>query len=116
MISYYDETGRIYGTASGDDETMALTKQYATQPWVEGEWDGEAYYVDNGQVVERPACPAKLNGLKLTKLPAPCKIVINSTDYNVTEPTVDLEFDYPGVYKITVKAFPYLDGEFEIET
>lgn len=115
MISYYDSTGRIYGYATGDDITMEVTKANTEQQWVEGEWDGETHYVKNGKALERQPCPATLNGMALHNMPAPCKIVINSTEYDVTDKTVELEFDYPGVYKIKILAFPYLDGEFEIE-
>ena len=115
-ITFYQPSGEVYSVLTGDSPVIEDTIKISELPWVEGVWDGATHYVLDGAAVERQPCPATLTGMTLHNMPAPCKIVINSTEYEVTDKTVELEFDYPGVYKIKVLAFPYLDAEFEIET
>jgi len=45
----------------------------------------------------------------------PCTIAINGTEYHCDSSTADLELFHPGVYKVKVTAWPYLDREFTIE-
>jgi hypothetical protein len=115
-ISFYKPDGYIFGLLTGDESVITATIENTHDLWIDGAWDSKTHYVSNGQAVARPANTATLDGLTLLNLPVPCKIVINSTVYDCTEPTADLEFDYPGVYNVTVEAFPYLNAEFEIET
>lgn len=114
-ISIYEPNGFITAVITADPQTIELNKQ-THDLWIDGAWDKNTHYIKNNQALERPACPATLDGLTLRNLPTPCKIVINDKEYDVTDKTVTLEFDYPGKYLIKVIAFPYLYGEFEIET
>jgi hypothetical protein len=114
-ISIFEPNGVIIGIITADPVNIEINKQ-SHDLWIDGAWDSKTHYVSNGQAVARLANTATIDGLTLLNLPVPCKIVINSTVYDCTEPTADLEFDYPGVYKVTVEAFPYLNAEFEIET
>ena len=113
-ISYYDESGKITGEVTGDTAAIELTKQMTTLPWVEGEWFGKPVYVLDGEVLDRPACPAVLTGSVLTDLPVPCVIDINGTKYDCDEESADLDLG-AGSHTITVIAFPYLDGVFNVE-
>lgn len=113
-ISYYDEDGRITGEVTGDPASIDLTKELTTQPWVDGEWYQKPVYVLNGEVLDRPVCPAVLTGIVLTELPVPCVIDINGTKYDSDDATVELDLGV-GAHKITVIAWPYLDGVFNVE-
>ena len=115
-ISFYEPDGRIVSQLTGDAVAIESTKEHTEDLWVDGYFDGKTHYVDSGEVVMRPLNPATLDILTIKKLPIPCKIMINSTEYDCDEPEVELDLPMSTVYKIKVVAFPYLDAEFEIET
>jgi len=114
-ITFYKPDGSINHVLSGDQSVIDLNKSLGGD-WVNGEWDGQTHYILDGEPTLRPDNPATLDGLVINNLPVPCKIVINSTVYDYEEITVEFDFDYVGVYKVVIEAFPYLDAEFEIET
>ena len=113
-ISYYDAEGRITGQLSGDAAVIELTKELTTESWVEGEWFGKPVYVLDGEVLDRPVCPAIFEAGALINLPVPCVIDINGTKYDCNEESADLDLG-AGSHTITVIAFPYLDGVFYVE-
>lgn len=113
-ISYYDEEGRITGEMTGDVAAVELTKELTTQAWVDGLWFGKPVYVLAGEVLDRPACPAVLTGMVLTDLPVPCVLDINGTKYDADEASVELDLGV-GQFTIKVIAWPYMDGEFNVE-
>ena len=113
-ISYYDGQGKITGELSGDDAVIELTKQLTPLPWVDGAWLGKPVYVLAGEVLDRPACPAIFDDGALINLPVPCVIDINGTKYDCDEDSAELDLG-AGSHKITVIAFPYLDGVFNVE-
>ena len=115
MITFYLPNGKIDYFLTGEQSVIDTTIENSSGNYVQGIWDGETYYVENGQATPRPSNPATLDGLILSNLPVPCQIYINNTMYECDEATVELELTYSGKYKIRVVAFPYLDGEFEIE-
>ncbi|GLK92390.1 hypothetical protein E2544_08865 [Achromobacter insolitus] len=67
-------------------------------------------------VKPREANPAYADGLTLHDVPVGCVIVINKTDYRVTDAgPVELEFDVPGPYRILVAGMAsYLEKEIII--
>ena len=115
-ISFYEPDGRIVSQLIGDLVAIESTKENTTELWVDGYFDGNTHYVDNGEAISRPVNPAVLNMLTIKKLPTPCKIIINSTEYDCDESEIELDLPMSTSYKIKVLSFPYLDAEFEIET
>ncbi len=77
--------------------------------------DIDAYYIQSGAPALRPPCPANLVGTTLTDLPVPSMIIINGKAYACEDATAQINLDQPGQYRVSVKAWPYLDGEFEID-
>jgi len=62
--------------------------------------------------------PVIANGVDcgvLQYLPTPCTVSMNGEVYEVTDGLLELSFDTPGEYQVTVSAFPYLDKTFTIE-
>lgn len=114
-ISFYNERGEFTGSVGSDEAGILLNKEHATQPWVDGDWYGKDVYVADGEVRPRPANPARLDGMTLRDLPTPGTIHIGDAQYPYDEPTVDLEFEHPGTYKVRVESWPYLDKEFDVE-
>jgi hypothetical protein len=129
-ISFYDEVGKITGELSGDSVAYEISGDHPAFPdittqglppfptgkrlWVEGAWFDKPVCVVDGAVVNRAPMPATLSGNVLNNLPVPCEIKVNDSTYYCDESSATLEFNQPGTYAITVIAWPYLDGEFEI--
>jgi hypothetical protein len=111
-ITLYDPlTGRIQTTGVVSQGTYEID-----QPKVDGHYEDATHYIDleTKQAMERLSCPATLSGSVLSSLPTPCKITINGKAYDCVDATATLSFPQPGVYTITVTAYPYLDGHFEV--
>ncbi|MBB2918111.1 hypothetical protein [Cupriavidus alkaliphilus] len=77
--------------------------------------DGATHYVKEGALVERPVNTARLDGMTLRDLPVPCVIVIDGARYDCDEPLAELDLSGPGMYAVTVEAFPALDASFVVE-
>jgi hypothetical protein len=114
--SLYDADGRIFSVVSLQQDLIAdvVVLNHASGH-IDGAVDGDIHYVRDGQIVPRLESPVMLQGLVLSRLPAPCVILINDRLYETTSETVELEFDQPGSYRVSVQAWPYLDKEFTIE-
>ncbi|WP_017879743.1 hypothetical protein [Janthinobacterium sp. CG3] len=115
-ITLYDDAGRITCIATLSEETFDFYVNSGRAMVVGVHGDTELQYVVNEHIVQRPASPAVLTGLKLERLPTPCLVIINGAEYPCDEGVADLEFTYPATYKIIVRAFPYLDATFEVVT
>ena len=113
-ISYYEPNGAISAILQGDQIVIDANKAATTENWIDGAWDGKTHYVLNGVATLRPDCPAVIDGLTLTDLPVPCVIDIDGTKYESDDATVELDLT-AGSHKITIIAFPYLDGVFNVE-
>ena len=80
------------------------------------------HYVDIAhgipEVLPRPVMNLTVNGLNISGLPSGCKIYIEDQVYDWNSSTVDLTFNLPGLYKVRVACFPYIDfnGEFNYGT
>ena len=114
-ISFFDSTGRITSTLKADAGTIQANKDHFAGQWVAGEFYDTDHYVYSGAVMPRPYNPASLTGKVLTDLPVPSTIYVNGQPYDCLEPTVELEFDQPGTYRVRVECWPYLDKEFTVE-
>lgn len=114
-ISFYNERGEITGSTSANEDTLAVTKQHAPFPWVDGEHDPAQVYVRDGEVLPRPMQNTILVDTTLMHLPVPCVIDINGTEYECDDDTAELVFDQFTTYAIAVRAWPFQDKEFVYE-
>ncbi|MEI2416225.1 hypothetical protein V8Z80_08575 [Orrella sp. JC864] len=113
--TFYDGTGRILQSGWFQERVIEglaarLGLQYVLQPA-----DVARDYVVAEAVVARPSNPARLEGLVLVDLPAPCRIDIDGQEYECDDTRAELEFSVPGTFRVMVRAWPYLDKEFTIE-
>ena len=84
-----------------------------------------ASFVFDGAIKTRPTqqttlsnTPAHANGIDaivLQHLPIPCTVAVASTVYEVDDGTLEISFDTPGEYPITITSFPHLDKTFTVE-
>ncbi len=88
------------------------------------QWDGdhapgvldETWWYYGGKARKRQTCPAVLDGLTLCGVRPGSVITIEGKQYECTEGgDVELSFQYPGTYEITVTRWPYLDGRYVVE-
>lgn len=108
----YDENGRITCVCNLSADAYEANRH---KQMIEGRGIPSVNYVKDGKLAVRPFMQAERELNVLKNLPVPCQIVINGAVYDCDEPTVELEFDQPGVYNITVRAWPYIDKEFVYE-
>jgi hypothetical protein len=113
-ITFYESNGAITAVLQGDQIVIDANKAATTENWIDGLWDGKTHYVLDGTATLRPDCPALLDGSTLTYLPAPCVIDINGVHYDCNEDTAEIDLGL-GAHQITVLAFPYLNGVFNVE-
>jgi len=110
----FNDQGEILRTVSCPKD-MAVDQLSEGEWLLEGRWDDTKFYVENGSVVERPHFPITIEGSTITGIPIPTTITIEGVSYEVTEGTLELEFDAPGSYTVSLRSFPYLDTEVTIE-
>ncbi|AHC49998.1 hypothetical protein ACOTEK_26640 [Achromobacter xylosoxidans] len=117
VYSLYDVDGRVFSVLSLQqvDQLAEMVAANGASGYVDGAVDGQSHYVRDGQVTPRPRGEAVLRGAWLSGLPVPSLIAINRKEYPCDEANIELEFDQPGKYRIVVRAWPYLDMEFDLE-
>ncbi len=97
---YEEDTGRIISTGSNGSLPLSeITTDSETQKVGEGLYNPDIYYVDiqDGGIKEK-------EDYTKTSIPTPCKIYHENTVYDVNgDDSVDIEFDAPGVYWVTVE-------------
>lgn len=83
--------------------------------YVSGKYDG-TWWFSRGQVQKRPVCPATVDGMTLRAV-RPCSVIsIEGLQYECVEGgDIDLSFQFPGTYEVTVSCWPYLDGSYTVE-
>lgn len=71
-------------------------------------------YYDRGGLRVKQQCPAVLDGQTLSNLPVPCQLIIDNRCYTCEDSVTQLNFTYPGVYLVEVRAWPYLPKTFKV--
>ncbi len=80
-----------------------------------GALDG-SWWLYGGQARQRPACPVVADGLSLRGVRPDSTITIEGRQYPCADGgDVELSFQFPGTYEVTVARWPYLDGRYTIE-
>lgn len=116
ITEYDSQSGRIGGTLFADDEDVLQSMRDVANydAALDGQWPGDAYYVDNGQPTPRPIMAITTTGATLTGLPIPATVIIGADRYEVDDGDVELDFPLPGTYRVRVEAWPYQDWETEV--
>lgn len=125
--SLYDErTGRITVNLIGTVDVLGAQGF----PYVLGRYESDTHYIVNTQPhgrptpKERPAQTTEQDAtvttpgvpVVLSSLPRPgCEVRIAGQRYTVEDGVLEWSTSQPGVYAITVKAFPYLDWNGKVE-
>lgn len=108
-------TGKISGVMDSSLDVIELTANTINQSFIEGSSNHKLDYVIDGCITPRPESPSYLDGMSIKNLPNPCVILIEGESYDCNETEVELSFSQPGIYKVLVLAWPFLDKEFIVE-
>lgn len=115
-ILYQPDDGRIVAVFSGLESDAIATASANGLPYLQADVsvNTSLKYVQQGQIVNRPANPSAINGTTLSNVPVPAVVWINSSFYPTNDSTVELEIANPGTYLVSVVVFPYVDASFEV--
>lgn len=114
-IIEYDETGRILQTGLASLENVELEVSLGKRI-VQGEADPLTQYIRSDAIESRPPNPARLEGMVLRDLPAPCVLVLDGTAYDCDDAECELSFSLPGLHHVQVEAWPMQSAVFEVAT
>lgn len=114
-VLYDITTGKIASIMEAPTEVIEATASVTGKEIFVGEGNHMTQYVVGGEVVDRPTNPARVEGLAIVDLPVPSTVILSDVEYEVTDGTAEFEFNLPGTYSVTVKSWPYLDQELQIE-
>ncbi|WP_341667334.1 hypothetical protein [Alcaligenes sp. SDU_A2] len=104
-------------------QTLQGSPLFVIEPFL-ARWGGghapgaldDSWWFYGGQARKRQACPALVDGLTLRGVRPGSTITIDGQQYECAEGgDVELSFQYPGTYEITVTRWPYLDGRYTVE-
>ena len=105
----YDvSTGRILAVGRVPAEFLDLQDP----PFVLGKADIDMDYVHGGAITRRPKLKLQFSGGVLKGVPAGAVITVDGEKYHADGSDLEMNFSAPGVYKIHVSLWPYLDAEF----
>lgn len=110
-VLYLQSTGGI-NVIEGNFSTNSFYIKHVQDQIVDAE--GDEVQPEEWEIAIRPVSPAKIDGSRLYDLPVPCVVKINDKEYPCDEDHADLEFNLPGVYNVSVLAFPLLDASFQV--
>jgi hypothetical protein len=116
MILKQIEAGQSYLTTpelSRDEATAALTTHYVD------------ISTPSPSLRAKTPFPGTLSGMEITGLPVPCRVGIQTPFtpaqgwweavwHDWDEPEIELSFENPGTYRVTVTSVQHLDGVFEV--
>lgn len=91
---------------------------------IEGVYDKESQYYDisGGAVADRPANQATIDktsavvaeAVTISNIPNPSTALVSGQTIEVTDGTLEMDFDLPGEYSIKIKSFPAQDSVFTV--
>ncbi|MGY8624353.1 hypothetical protein [Chromobacterium violaceum] len=115
IIEYEEETGRILQTGLASLENVEV--EFALgKLLLQGEADPLTQYIAGGAVAPRPENPARLDGMVLRDLPAPCRLIVDGVEYDCPDAECELSFALPGLHHVQVEAWPAQSATFEVAT
>lgn len=110
----YKPTGEIVMAGNCPDEFLGL-QSHPGCTIAEGQADiFTQYRTPEGIVADRPTFAEVITGTTVSNLPNPTTVVVEDTEFEVTDGSAELEFEFPGIYTVTLKSFPYLDKSIQV--
>lgn len=110
---YNPNTGEV--RASGvcpDDQYDAQRMDGSTK--IEGRARPSLDFVENGAIKLKTPMAVHVAGTTLANLPNPSVVMVDREFYTVTDGRLEIEFPYPGTYRVRVTSPKYLPFETEL--
>lgn len=124
FIKYHTQSGRIRQAMDiGPDEAVLYEETGWSVMAVDTAPALSTDYVLAGIVTPRPVLPGfdktsiladGTDTATLSGLPDPCIVHVNGATHSITGGTLELDADYPGIYQVEIREFPYRDFIQEI--
>jgi len=114
-ITIADSTGRITMSALLPAFMVPIQDVPVGGSVVLGTGNWKTQYVNNGQIVDRPANTTTLSGMQLSNVPNPSSVTIGTASAEtVTDGEVEISITQPGTYAVSVSSWPMLDANFTV--
>ena len=110
------KNGRYQHTVFGSYELVILpTLESWDGDWAEGDLD-DSWWYNGARELQRLPYPAVIEGLVLRDVLPGSLVQIEGEQYECAQGgDVELAFQFPGTYEVTVSRWPYLDGRYTVE-
>lgn len=99
------------------DEAARAVELLGAAGFVEGSYDSATQWYDaaTDTVRERQALAIQLDGLRLVDVPAGATVTVDGESHVADGTDVELSFDHPGRYAVTVSYPPFLPFETSVD-
>ncbi len=115
IVSLFKDGQFSHVVAGPDEYVIKPTLAHWEGQWAEGSYD-DSWWFYGGQARQRPACPVVAEGLVLRGVRPGSTVTIEGRQYDCAEGgDVELSFQFPGTYEVTVTRWPYLNGRYTVE-
>lgn len=85
------------------------------QAWIEHDpVDNGKFYVNDGDVIQRPQLQEVVSGTIISNLPNPTTVWVRCDQYEVNDGVAELQFSLPGIYSVRLVSFPYQEKTVEV--
>ena len=110
------KNGRFLQTVSGPRQFVIEPTLAALEgDWAPGGLDGSWWFY-GGEARQRKPCPVVVDGLTRRGVRPGSMITIEGQQYECAEGgDVELSFQFPGTYEVTVTRWPYLNGRYTVD-
>jgi hypothetical protein len=103
-FTVYTEHGRILYSGHCPDYAVEFQGERVLRAASNPDTD----FVRDGQIVRKEPAPFRVVGNRIEGIPLPASAAIDGTLYELHDGVLDIEFDYPGRYSVTVLTVPFL--------
>jgi hypothetical protein len=110
-----DENGRILRTGVAPGQMVEIQAQSGEHVFA-GVADQIRQYIDIAEaaVLDRPTLTPIVDGLTISNLPNGCIASTEGQEFLVISGQINLEYELPGTYAVTLRAWPWLDATVEV--
>ena len=107
--------GRILRIGSCPAEMVDLQSQPGEHAFA-GTADQLRQYIDveAAAVLDRPTIAPVVSGLTISNLPPGCIAITEEQEFPVVDGAITLDYELPGTYLVTLRAWPWLDATVSV--
>lgn len=110
---YNPNTGAVVASGSCPDDQYDVQHMENFRK-IEGRARPNLDFVENGVVKLKTPMAVHVAGTTLANLPNPSVVQVDREFYTVTDGRLEIEFPYPGTYRVRVASPKYLPFETEL--